>query len=400
MQTTTTLGLRANWQQFSLLVLINAFVGGMVGLERSIFPRFAHEVFGIESSSAILSFIIAFGISKALTNYFTGRLANRWGRRRLLILGWLLALPIPFILIYAPSWNWVIFSNILLGMSQGLAWSSTVVMKIDLVGDKDRGLAMGLNEFAGYFAVGTTAFLSGWIADEYGVTPYPFYVGIGIAVLGLLGSLFLVRDTGKLVQQAAAESQQPLLQQVFWDTTLRDRNLSSITQAGLINNLNDGMVWGLLPILLASYAYDDQSIGAIAAIYPTVWGLSQLVTGKLADHIAHKRLLFWGMLAQGLAILWLAMASQNAAFIAISVLLGLGTAVVYPTFLTSIAQHCHPQQRAEALGIFRMWRDLGYALGALLSGITADVLGIEYAIGLIGLLTVASAVVVQVRMRP
>jgi MFS family permease len=392
------LGLEANWKQFSLLVLINAFVGGMIGMERSIFPQFATEVFGIASKTALLSFITAFGFSKAIANYFTGRLANRLGRKNLLILGWLLALPVPFLLIYAPNWNVVIFANVLLGISQGLTWSSTVVMKIDLVGEKNRGLAMGLNEFSGYFAVGIVSFLSAYLANRYGVIPYPFYLGIIIASLGLLLSWIWVKDTRNFLQQETQTSQIAPLQHVFWDTTWRHKTLGSITQAGLVNNLNDGMIWGLLPILLLTAEFNQTEIGIIAAIYPSVWGLGQLFTGKMSDVYSKKKMLFWGMLLQGFAIMCLPLLKSFFALAFLSALLGIGTALVYPTFLSSIAQTTNPNQRAESIGAFRWWRDLGYAFGAIISGVIADAFGIDYAIWLIGLLTIASSLVIALRM--
>lgn len=392
------LGLAENWKQFTLLVVINAFVGGMVGLERTIFPQFAEEVFGVESASAILSFITAFGITKALANYYAGRLANLWGRRNLLILGWLLAIPIPFVLIFAGSWYWVIFSNVLLGVSQGLTWSSTVVMKIDLVGEKDRGLAMGLNEFSGYLAVGLVAFLTGLVAAQYGVTPYPFYIGIFISVVGLLLTVFWAEDTRIYVSKESETSHTAELENVFLETTLKDKTLSSVTQAGLVNNLNDGMIWGLLPILLLSFSYDSGNIGVVAAVYPTVWGVGQLFTGKMSDLYSKKRMLFWGMLLQGLAIICIPFFRDIIMLSVLSTILGLGTALVYPTFLSAIAEGTSPGQRAESLGTFRLWRDLGYAFGAVISGIVADVLGVGFAIGFIGVLTVLSSVIILVRM--
>lgn len=398
MDTIAKMGLKENWKQFTILVIANAFVGGMVGLERSIFPQFASTKFGIVSTTAILSFIVVFGISKAVSNYFTGRLANRFGRKKLLIAGWVLALPIPFILIYADTWIWIVFSNILLGIHQGLAWSSTVVMKIDLVGPKDRGLAMGLNEFAGYLAVGLMALLTGYIAEAYGVSPYPFYLGFIIAVLGLLITIFFVEETKKFmhVEQESNESQK--LKNIFWETTYKNSTLGSVTQAGLVNNLNDGMIWGLLPILLLSLNYNNTNIGIIASIYPTVWGISQLVTGKLSDVLSKKGMLFWGMLLQGIAILFLPFTNSFAILIILSALLGWGTALVYPTFLSTIAQATPPQQRAEAIGTFRLWRDLGYAIGAVISGISADLFGINSAIVLIGIITILSSLVIQLRM--
>ncbi|MBK8701995.1 MAG: MFS transporter [Saprospiraceae bacterium] len=392
------LGLKENWPQFALLVIVNAFVGGMIGMERTIFPEFAQEEFGIASKTAILSFITAFGFTKAITNYFAGRLANKFGRKNLLLVGWFLAIPVPFLLIYAASWNWVVFANVLLGISQGLTWSSTVVMKIDLVGEKDRGLAMGLNEFAGYFAVGIVAFLSGYIAHQYGITPYPFYLGILISVIGFLLTLFFVKDTRVFIHKEHATSQSIPLGNVFMETSFKNKTLSSITQAGIINNLNDGMIWGLLPIVLLSLKFDTENIGIITAIYPTVWGVSQLFTGKMSDVYSKKAMLFWGMLLQGIAILCIAFASSFLLLALISALLGFGTALVYPTFLSAIAEATNPKQRAESIGTFRLWRDLGYAFGAIISGITADLFGVEYAILLIGAMTIASSLVIKFRM--
>ena len=394
----TTLGLKENWLQFSILVIVNAFVGGMVGLERSIFPQFAELEFNISSKSAILSFIIAFGITKAITNYFTGKLANKVGRKNLLVIGWLFAIPIPFILINATHWNWVIFANILLGINQGLTWSSTVVMKIDLVGDKDRGLAMGINEFAGYFAVGIVAFFSGWIASKYGITPYPFYLGIGISIIGLFMSILFVKDTRHFVAKEQETTKTKQQSNVFTNTSFKDKTLSSVTQAGLVNNLNDGMIWGLLPILLLSFNYDSKNIGIIAAIYPTVWGIGQLFTGKMSDIYSKKKMLFWGMFLQGIAIISIPFFVEFYQLAIIASLLGFGTALVYPTFLSAIANATHPNQRAESIGIFRLWRDLGYAFGAILSGIIADAFGITYAIITIGILTILSSIVIQLRM--
>ena len=398
MKDNVQIGLKENWRQFTILVIVNAFVGGMIGIERTIFPQFANIEFGVASKTAILTFITAFGISKAIANYFTGRLANKFGRRNLLLFGWVLAIPIPFILIYASSWSWVIFANVLLGISQGLTWSSTVVMKIDLVGEKDRGFAMGLNEFAGYLAVGLIAFLSGYVADKYGITPYPFYIGIIISIIGFLLTLFWVKDTRIFVNQESSTDNTTQLDNVFLETTFKNKTLSSVTQAGLVNNLNDGMIWGLLPIMLFSLNFDNKNIGIITAIYPTVWGIGQLFTGKMSDKFSKKSMLFWGMLIQGLAIVWLPFTSNFYALAIISAILGLGTALVYPTFLSTIAQATSPKQRAESIGTFRLWRDLGYAFGALISGITADIFGIQYAIFLIGGLTIISSLIIKFRM--
>ena len=392
------LGLKENAAQFALLVLINAFVGGMVGMERSIFPEYAAQGFGISSQTAILSFIIAFGLSKAAANYLAGRLSNQWGRRNILILGWVLALPVPYMLIYAQSWGWVIGANVLLGLSQGLAWSSTVVMKIDLVGEKNRGLAMGLNEFSGYLSVGLIALLTGYVAHVYGITPYPFYVGIGLSVGGLLLTFFWVKDTRVFVQKEQTADQTQGLNGVFWETTWKNKTLSSVTQAGLVNNLNDGMIWGLFPALLIALKYDTQDIGVLTAIYPAVWGIGQLLTGKMSDHWSKKSMLFWGMALQGVAMLCLPFAEQFVVLALLSALMGWGTALVYPTFLSTIAQVTPPNQRAESIGVFRLWRDMGYAFGALISGVVADFFGISSAVLLIGVLTLISAGVIQWRM--
>jgi len=397
---TKQLGLKENWQQFSLLVLVNAFVGGMVGMERSILPQLAEQEFHIAAKTAILSFIVVFGITKALTNYFAGTLANKYGRKKLLVIGWLFALPVPIFLIYAPNWSWIIIANVFLGVNQGLSWSSTVVMKIDLVGPKNRGFAMGINEAAGYLAVGAVAFLSASIANVYGIRPYSFYIGILLAILGLLFSLVLIKDTRGFVQLESENSNIPVLAKVFRETTWKNPNLGSISQGGLVNNLNDGMIWGLFPMLLLSKGFSISEMAQIIAIYPTVWGLSQLFTGKLADKFPKKPLLFWGMFLQGLAILGFIWAYSFVAFAGLSILLGIGTAVVYPTFLAAIADNTHPSQRAQSIGVYRLWRDLGYAVGALLTGILADIWSVDTAIYAIGLLTILSSLVILVRMRP
>ncbi|MDO1449619.1 MFS transporter [Rhodocytophaga aerolata] len=396
--TQTRLGLRENWQQFTLLVIINAFVGGMIGLERTLLPELAEGEFGLVAKTALLSFIVVFGLTKALTNYLTGALANQVGRKNLLVYGWLFGLPVPLILMYAPTWNWIILANVLLGINQGLAWSSTVVMKIDLVGEKNRGLAMGINEFAGYLSIAAVAFLTGWMAKEYGLRPYPFVIGIIFALLGLLGSIFLIKDTASHVKQEVKFSSQPLLPNVFWDTTFRHSNLGAVTQAGLVNNLNDGMVWGLLPVLLSSKGFSLPQIGLIVATYPAIWGVGQLFTGALADRFCKKSLLFLGMFFQGLAIIFFPWATSPSHFMAIATVLGLGTAVVYPTFLAAIASDTHPNQRAGSMGVFRFWRDLGYAVGALLTGVLADTFGVYYAMLVVGGITILSALVIGYRM--
>jgi MFS family permease len=395
----TKLGLKENWQQFTLLVIINAFVGGMIGLERNILPQLAEKEFGLASKTAIFSFIIAFGVTKAICNYFAGKLANKIGRKRLMTIGWLFAIPIPFILIFANNWNWIIFANILLGLNQGLAWSMAVIMKIDLVGDKKRGLAVGINEFAGYLSVGIVAFLTGFIANEYGIRPYPFYLGIFFSISGLILTILFLKDTKGHVETESTQSDIPLLKNIFVDTTFRHKSLSGITQAGLVNNLNDGMTWGLLPLLLLSKHFTLSQIGLLTAVYPTVWGVSQLFTGKISDIYSKKMLLFWGMLLQAFGIVLLVYAITEIHFILIGISLGFGTALVYPTFINAISDYTHPTQRAESLGTFRLWRDLGYAFGAILTGIIADSFGLDISIIAIGLLTGLSAFVILIRVK-
>lgn len=392
------LGLKENWKQFALLVIINAFVGGMVGLERSILPQIAEVEFNLTAKTAILSFIIVFGIVKAITNYFAGVFANKIGRKNLLTIGWIFAIPVPFILMFAQDWNWVIAANILLGINQGLAWSSTVVMKIDLVGEKQRGFAMGLNESSGYIAVALVAFLTGYIASEFGLRPYPFYLGVGMSFLGLFGSIFLIKDTKHHVMVEKSSSNTPRLKNIFWETTWKNKNLGSVTQAGLVNNLNDGMAWGIFPVLLATKGFNLEQIGIVTAIYPAVWGIGQLFTGKMADIFCKKNLLFIGMLLQGIILLVFLYAETMTHFIVLSALLGWGTAIVYPTFLASVAANTHPTDRAGSIGVFRLWRDLGYAIGAILTGIIADLYGINSAILFIGVLTLISAGIILVRM--
>ena len=391
-------GLRQNWLQFTLLVIINGFVGGMIGLERTLLPLIAKEDFGIAANSAILSFIVVFGITKAITNYYTGKLANQWGRRRLLIAGWLIGLPVPLLLMYAPTWSCVIITNIFLGVNQGLTWSSTVVMKIELVGERQRGLAMGLNESVGYLAVGIVAFLTGWMASNWGIRPYPFVLGLVFVFLGLILSWLFVKDTREHVSHENKSNQTPLLKNIFNETSWQNPNLGSISQAGLINNLNDGMIWGLFPVLLAQQGFDLETIGKIVAVYPLVWGLGQLFTGRLSDLVNKKRLLFYGMFLQGMSILLLIIAHDFLHFIVLGIFMGIGTAMVYPTFLAAMSAYTHPSQRAESIGVFRLWRDLGYAVGAILTGLISDLLGISASIVLIGLLTLCSSLIIHFRM--
>lgn len=393
------LGLKENWKQFTLLVIVNAFVGGMVGLERSILPEIAGKEFGLVVKTSIISFIVFFGVTKALANFLAGSLANTFGRKKVLILGWLIGLPIPIILMYAPNWNWILFANVLLGVNQGLAWSSTVIMKIDLVGEKQRGFAMGLNEFAGYLSVAVVAFLTAWIAGKYGLRPFPFYIGIILVFFGLLCSIFFVKETKHHLALESKTNQVPLLKHVFMDTTWRDRNLGAVSQAGLVNNLNDGMVWGIFPVLLASKHFSIEQIGIITAAYPAVWGIGQLFTGKMADVFPKKQMLFWGMLLQALTLILLVFSNTMASYLVLASVLGFGTAMVYPTFLAAIAEYTNPVDRAKSIGVFRLWRDLGYAIGAVLTGLIADVYGLDSAIIFIGILTFISALIIKIRMR-
>lgn len=401
---TIRLGLRENLGQFALLVLVNAFVGAMVGLERSILPAMAEQEFHVAARAAILSFIVVFGITKALTNYFAGRLSDRYGRKRVLVAGWLVALPFPFMVMWAPDWNWVVAANVLLGVSQGLTWSTTVIMKIDLVGPKQRGLAMGLNEFSGYFAVAGSALATGWIAAKYGLRPQPFYLGVAYAVIGLALSAVLVRETLRHVAQEA-ESHAPATNdriptqgEIFRRASLTDRNLSSISQAGLVNNLNDGMAWGLLPLVFAAAGMNLSQIGALAAVYPAVWGMAQVFTGALSDRIGRKQLIVWGMWVQAAGIGVTITSGNLPGFAAGAVLLGLGTAMVYPTLLAAIGDVAHPAWRASAVGVYRLWRDLGYAVGALVAGFSADRFGLSFAVWLIAGITFLSGVIAAVRM--
>jgi MFS family permease len=405
---TIRLGLRENLGQFSLLVLVNAFVGAMVGLERSILPAIAEQEFHIAARAAILSFIVVFGVTKALTNYVAGRLSDRCGRKHVLVAGWLVAIPVPFVLMWAPAWHWVVAANVLLGVSQGLTWSTTVIMKIDLVGPKRRGLAMGLNEFSGYVAVAGSALATGWIAARYGLRPAPFSVGVVYVAAGLLLSALAVRETRDHVAHEAHEAgvhhaatQGDGLSQgeIFRRTSLTDRNLSSVSQAGLVNNLNDGMAWGLFPLVFAAAGMDLAQVGILAAIYPAVWGVAQIFTGALSDRVGRKWLIACGMWVQAAGIGITALATDAAGFGLGAVLLGLGTAMVYPTLLAAIGDVAHPSWRASAVGVYRLWRDLGYAVGALLAGITADWFGLAAAVWLVAGLTLLSGVLAAVRMK-
>ncbi len=398
------LGLRENLGQFSLLVIVNAFVGAMVGMERTILPPIAEQEFHLAAKTAILSFIVVFGIAKALTNYLAGRLSDHYGRKHVLVAGWLVAAPVPFMLMWAPSWSWVLIANALLGVSQGLTWSTTVIMKIDLAGPQKRGLAMGLNEFAGYFAVAGSALATGIVAARYGLRPEPFYLGVAYVVFGLLLSVLVVRETR---QHVAAESKlhgalppeaMPTQREVFWQTSLRDKNLSSVSQAGLINNLNDGMAWGLFPLFFSAAGMSLAQIGTLAAIYPGTWGIAQLFTGALSDRLGRKWLIASGMWLQAVGIGVVISSTGFGGFAVGQALLGVGTAMVYPTLLAAIGDVAHPSWRASAVGVYRLWRDLGYAIGALLAGATADALGLPAAMWLVAAITFASGLVVSARM--
>lgn len=397
------LGLKENWRQFALLILINAFVGGMVGIERTVVPLIGSEEFGITSTTLVVSFIVSFGVIKALANLVSGQLADAWGRKRVLVLGWLVGLPVPFMIMWGPSWGWIIAANALLGINQGLAWSMTVIMKVDLVGPKSRGLAVGLNEFAGYLAVGATAFLTGYLASRYGLRPVPIYLGVGYAVLGAVLSMMLVRDTRHHVRlEAAASSQQstPMsFREIFVLTSFGNRNLFAASQAGLVNNLNDGMSWGIFPLFFASFGLGVERIGILKAVYPVTWGILQVATGPLSDRLGRKGLIVAGMWIQSAGLFLTAATRQFEWWLVGSLLLGLGTAMVYPSLIVAISDASHPTWRARSLSVYRFWRDLGYAIGALSAGIIADIFGMAWAIGTIAALTFLSGAIVAVLMR-
>ena len=407
--TAPRLGLRENAPQFALLVVVNAFVGAMVGLERTILPAIAEQEFHLVAKSAVLSFIVVFGVTKALANYVAGRLSDRFGRKHVLVAGWLVAAPVPFLLMWAPSWSWILAANALLGVSQGLTWSTTVVMKIDLVGPQRRGLAMGLNEFAGYVAVAASAWATGYVAATWGLRPEPFWLGVVYVVVGTLLSALFVRETKHHVAVEAASSpaspgapplrDAPSQRDVFLRTSFTDRNLSSVSQAGLVNNLNDGTAWGLFPLFFAAAGMSLAQIGALAAVYPATWGVAQIVTGAWSDRVGRKPLIVSGMWVQAGGIAVVVVASSFAGFVVGAVLLGVGTAMVYPTLLAAIGDVAHPSWRASAVGVYRLWRDLGYAVGALLAGAAADAFGVDVAMSIVAALTFASGVVVAARMR-
>jgi MFS family permease len=400
------LGLRENLGQFALLVGVNALVGGMIGQERTVLPLLATDTFGITAFTATLSFVLAFGAVKAITNFFAGTLSDRFGRKPVLVAGWLIGLPVPFILIFAPTWSWVIFANVLLGMNQGLTWSTTVIMKIDLVGPERRGLAMGLNEAAGYIAVAITALATGFIAEQAGLRPEPFFLGIAFAGLGLTLSTLFVRETRghahyeatQHVDRAEHLHGELTTGQVFRLTTVTEPALSSCSQAGLVNNLNDGLAWGLFPIFFADAGLSIARIGILAAIYPAVWGIGQLGTGALSDRVGRKWLIVAGMWVQGGAIALIAATSGFGPWALGAALLGVGTAMVYPTLLAAVGDVAHPQWRASAVGVYRLWRDGGFAIGAVLAGLTADAFGLDAAIWAVAALTAVSGLVVAIRM--
>jgi len=407
---TIRLGLRENWEQFALLVLVNAFVGGMVGVERVVLPLLAEQDFGLASKAAVLSFIASFGLAKAIANLLAGRMSDTFGRKHILIAGWLIGLPVPILIMSAPSWSWVVFANVLLGINQGLCWSTTVIMKIDLVGPARRGLAMGLNEAAGYLAVSAAALGSGYLAAFYGFRAGPAYLGLGLAVSGLLISVLFVRESQG---HATYESEQGQMHatnrgsspgkitfsEIFALISWRHRTLFAVSQAGLVNNLNDGMAWGLFPIYFAAAGLSLQKVSLLAATYPAVWGLAQLATGALSDRIGRKLLIVGGMWLQAAGIVLIVVGSGFQAWLWGVILLGLGTAMVYPTLLAAIGDVAHPDWRASAVGVYRLWRDSGYVVGALLAGFTADLLGADWAIGVIAALTALSGVVAAIVMR-
>jgi MFS family permease len=397
------LGLRENWRQFALLVLINAFVGGMVGIERTVVPLIGSQEFGIASTTLVVSFIVSFGLVKAFANLVSGQLADRWGRKRVLVLGWLVGLPVPFMIIAAPAWEWIIAANALLGVSQGLAWSMTMIMKVDLVGPKSRGLAVGLNEFAGYLALGLTALATGYVASIYGLRPAPIYFGVAYAIAGTALSILLVRDTRAHVDlelsQASVAPSQLSFREVFALTTFKDRNLFAASQAGLVNNLNDGMSWGIFPLFYSTFGLGLERIGLLKAVYPITQGLLQVATGQLSDRWGRKGLIVAGMWVQAGGLFLTAATRDFWWWLAGSLLLGLGTAMVYPSLVAAVSDASHPTWRARSLSVYRFWRDLGYAIGALAAGLIADFFGLASAIATIAVVTFLSGAVVALAMK-
>jgi MFS family permease len=410
MTTEPALGLRANLAQFSLLVAVNALVGGMLGQERTVVPLLAEQDFGLTAYTGALTFILAFGATKAATNYLAGTLSDRFGRKPVLVVGWLIGLPVPLLLIWAPSWGWVIAANVLLGINQGLTWSTTVIMKIDLVGPARRGLAMGLNEAAGYLAVAGTALATGYIAARHGLRPEPFYLGIAFAALGLGLSTLAVRETRDHARlEAAGHTPAPSGRhdhlhgrlsdrQVFLETSFREPALSAASQAGMVNNLNDGLAWGLFPVLFFAGGLSVAQIGVLAALYPAVWGLGQLLTGAMSDRYGRKPLVAGGMLLQAAALALVALGESFGVWAAAAVLLGAGTAMVYPTLLAAVGDIAHPTWRGRSVGVYRLWRDGGFAVGALLAGLLADAFDVTTAVWAVAALTAISGLIVVLRM--
>ena len=410
------LGLGANWRQFWLLVLINAFVGAMVGLERTVLPLLAEDEFGLASRGVALSFLVSFGLVKAATNFFAGRLGDLYGRKPILVVGWLVGIPVPLMIMWAPSWGWIVAANVLLGINQGLAWSTTIIMSIDLAGPRRRGLAMGLNEFAGYVAVALSALATGYIAQAYGLRPEPFYLGIAFVAVGLGLSAVFVRETrghARLEAEQAADrggepprpgspepdhASVPGTREILALSAWRHPALSSASQAGLINNLNDGVAWGLFPLFFAASGLGVGDIGWLIFIYPFTWGVVQLWTGAWSDRVGRKRLIVGGMLIQALALGSIAMANGFVGWLGAGALLGLGTAMVYPTLLASVGDVAHPSWRGSAVGVYRLWRDSGYAVGGVMAGTLADAFGMRVAIGAVAVLTGLSGLLVALRM--
>jgi MFS family permease len=397
------LGLGANLPQFALLVAVNALVGGMLGQERTVLPLLADRVFHLSAYTAALTFILAFGATKAVTNFAAGQLCDRYGRKPVLVGGWVVGIPVPFLLIWAPSWGWVLVANVLLGVNQGLTWSTTIIMKIDLVGPHRRGLAMGFNEAAGYGAVAATALATGFIAQHNGLRPEPFFLGIAFVALGLGLSSTVVRETHGHARHEAGQHHRTehaglTTGQVVVLTSVKERALSAASQAGLVNNLNDGLAWGVFPLIYARHGLSISQIGVLAALYPGVWGVGQLATGAWSDRIGRKGLIVAGMLLQGAALAVVAAVSSFGLWALAMVLLGAGTAMVYPTLLAVIGDVAHPSWRARSVGVYRLWRDGGFAVGALLSGVVADAFGLRAAVWVVAALTALSGVVVLVRM--
>jgi len=394
-----SLGLRANWRQFALLVAINAFVGGVVGVERSTLAPLAEHDFHLASRAAILSFLISFGLVKAASNFIAGRLADRLGRRTVLLAGWVAALPVPVLIIFAPSWGWVVFANVLLGVNQGLAWSTTVNMKIDLVGPHRRGFALGINEASGYLALSAAAAVAGFLAASYGIRPTPYWLAEGLAVGGLLLSLFTRETAGHVELESAGAVPTRSVGKLVLDVSFRDRSPPSACQAGMVNNLNCGLAWALLPPFFATHGLGLREIGLLAGAYSAVWGAGQLGTGWMSDHLGRKRLIVAGMLLQALAITGFVVLSGFAWWIVASILLGAGTALVYPTLLAVVGDSARTPDRATTVGIYRLWRDAGYAVGAIVAGVIADAAGFPAAIITVAVLTAGSGIIVAVRMR-